>query len=132
MPWVRRRPIRALAFGTRALRGSSSCVSNCLGNIPALSHAFFFFKQKTAYEIHSWLEFRRVLFRSPEVRPRPAAESARAWRYAPRGAGARGDASVLRRHAVRRREGVPSDSKRPRERPPAFELPDMRDRKSVV
>src|SRR5438105_12406283 len=27
---------------------------------------FFFFKQKTAYEIHSSLEFRRVLFRSPE------------------------------------------------------------------
>ena len=25
---------------------------------------FFFFKQKTAYEIHQWLEFRRVLFRS--------------------------------------------------------------------
>src|SRR5437764_8832873 len=25
---------------------------------------FFFFKQKTAYEIHRWLEFRRVLFRS--------------------------------------------------------------------
>ena len=24
----------------------------------------FFFKQKTAYEIHQWLEFRRVLFRS--------------------------------------------------------------------
>ena len=24
----------------------------------------FFFKQKTAYEIHRWLEFRRVLFRS--------------------------------------------------------------------
>src|SRR5438093_9016539 len=26
---------------------------------------FFFFKQKTAYEIGQWLEFRRVLFRSP-------------------------------------------------------------------
>ena len=25
---------------------------------------FFFFKQKTAYEITVWLEFRRVLFRS--------------------------------------------------------------------
>ena len=25
---------------------------------------FFFFKQKTAYEILAWLEFRRVLFRS--------------------------------------------------------------------
>src|SRR5207249_6650083 len=25
---------------------------------------FFFFKQKTAYEIETWLEFRRVLFRS--------------------------------------------------------------------
>ena len=25
---------------------------------------FFFFKQKTAYEITRWLEFRRVLFRS--------------------------------------------------------------------
>src|SRR5690606_39944537 len=25
---------------------------------------FFFFKQKTAYEIFTWLEFRRVLFRS--------------------------------------------------------------------
>ena len=25
---------------------------------------FFFFKQKTAYEISAWLEFRRVLFRS--------------------------------------------------------------------
>src|SRR5437762_14232786 len=24
----------------------------------------FFFKQKTTYEIHRWLEFRRVLFRS--------------------------------------------------------------------
>ena len=29
-----------------------------------LSDIFFFFKQKTAYEIHRWLEFRRVLFRS--------------------------------------------------------------------
>src|SRR6266571_8291112 len=28
--------------------------------------AFFFFKQKTAYEIDMWLEFRRVLFRSGE------------------------------------------------------------------
>ena len=27
---------------------------------------FFFFKQKTAYEITRWLEFRRVLFRSPK------------------------------------------------------------------
>ena len=27
-------------------------------------YVFFFFKQKTAYEIHQWLEFRRVLFRS--------------------------------------------------------------------
>ena len=29
-----------------------------------LSFFFFFFKQKTAYEILAWLEFRRVLFRS--------------------------------------------------------------------
>src|SRR5438105_12419697 len=29
-----------------------------------LFFCFFFFKQKTAYEIHSRLEFRRVLFRS--------------------------------------------------------------------
>mgnify|MGYP006870761056 CR=1 FL=1 len=28
---------------------------------------FFFFKQKTAYEIETWLEFRRVLFRSPPL-----------------------------------------------------------------
>ena len=28
---------------------------------------FFFFKQKTAYEITVWLEFRRVLFRSMEL-----------------------------------------------------------------
>src|SRR5437762_14349658 len=28
----------------------------------------FFFKQKTAYEIHRWLEFRRVLFRSGSMR----------------------------------------------------------------
>ena len=28
---------------------------------------FFFFKQKTAYEIHQWLEFRRVLFRSTQA-----------------------------------------------------------------
>jgi len=27
---------------------------------------FFFFKQKTAYEIGQWLEFRRVLFRSQQ------------------------------------------------------------------
>ena len=27
-------------------------------------YVFFFFKQKTAYEIETWLEFRRVLFRS--------------------------------------------------------------------
>ena len=27
---------------------------------------FFFFKQKTAYEILAWLEFRRVLFRSDD------------------------------------------------------------------
>ena len=30
------------------------------------SDCFFFFKQKTAYEITVWLEFRRVLFRSPQ------------------------------------------------------------------
>ena len=30
---------------------------------------FFFFKQKTAYEIGQWLEFRRVLFRSDELEP---------------------------------------------------------------
>ena len=29
-----------------------------------LFFVFFFFKQKTAYEIGQWLEFRRVLFRS--------------------------------------------------------------------
>src|SRR5437762_7670150 len=28
----------------------------------------FFFKQKTAYEIHRCLEFRRVLFRSPGIK----------------------------------------------------------------
>ena len=28
------------------------------------SWVFFFFKQKTAYDITSWLEFRRVLFQS--------------------------------------------------------------------
>src|SRR5690606_39729617 len=28
---------------------------------------FFFSKQKTAYEIFTWLEFRRVLFRSAEI-----------------------------------------------------------------
>src|SRR5258707_1578930 len=28
------------------------------------NYSFFFFKQKTAYEILAWLEFRRVLFRS--------------------------------------------------------------------
>src|SRR6266446_5812071 len=28
----------------------------------------FFFKQKTAYELTRWLEFRRVLFRSPRER----------------------------------------------------------------
>src|SRR5256885_11170632 len=33
-----------------------------LGGTPR--HMFFFFKQKTAYEITRWLEFRRVLFRS--------------------------------------------------------------------
>ena len=27
---------------------------------------FFFFKQKTAYEVGLWLEFRRVLFRSKQ------------------------------------------------------------------
>ena len=31
-----------------------------------VTFVFFFFKQKTAYEIHQWLEFRRVLFRSLE------------------------------------------------------------------
>src|SRR6266536_5669885 len=30
--------------------------------------AIYFFKQKTAYEFHSRLEFRRVLFRSPSSR----------------------------------------------------------------
>src|SRR5205814_4794784 len=29
-----------------------------------VSYVFFFFKQKTAYEMPKWLEFRRVLFRS--------------------------------------------------------------------
>ena len=32
-----------------------------------LDLCFFFFKQKTAYEIGQWLEFRRVLFRSATV-----------------------------------------------------------------
>src|SRR3989344_5964553 len=32
----------------------------------------FVFKQKTAYEIDMWLEFRRVLFRSLETDPDPA------------------------------------------------------------
>src|SRR5438045_7896282 len=33
----------------------------------ALCFLFFFFKQKTAYEMPKWLEFRRVLFRSPPL-----------------------------------------------------------------
>src|SRR5207237_5632556 len=32
----------------------------------------FFFKQKTAYEVQVWLEFRRVLFRSVQGREGPA------------------------------------------------------------
>src|SRR5260370_12776575 len=36
-----------------------------------VSHLFFFFKQKTAYEIQVSLEFRRVLFRSTFVRVSP-------------------------------------------------------------
>src|SRR2546426_6210568 len=36
---------------------------------------FFFFKQKTAYEITRWLEFRRVLFRSQTI-----AEARRLWK----------------------------------------------------
>ena len=45
---------------------------------------FFFFKQKTAYEIGQWLEFRRVLFRSRlllESNKRPA--PARVGAFAP-------------------------------------------------
>src|SRR4051812_49525496 len=37
---------------------------------------FFFFKQKTAYEIDMCLEFRRVLFRSTKSHVDPSAESA--------------------------------------------------------
>jgi len=36
---------------------------------------FFFFKQKTAYEILAWLEFRRVLFRSADE------GGSSSWRY---------------------------------------------------
>src|SRR5205814_3681361 len=32
-----------------------------------VSYIFFFFKQKTAYEMPKWLEFRRVLFRSIRI-----------------------------------------------------------------
>jgi len=39
-----------------------------------MSFFFFFFKQKTAYEIHRWLEFRRVLFRSKKVFSGPDGE----------------------------------------------------------
>src|SRR6267143_3953656 len=37
-----------------------------------INFVFFFFKQKTAYEMELRLEFRRVLFRSDACRPRDA------------------------------------------------------------
>src|SRR6267142_4776175 len=43
-------------------RAQSRCVE--VGIIAAKRRVFFFFKQKTAYEIDMRLEFRRVLFRS--------------------------------------------------------------------
>ena len=39
-------------------------VSDLRGVLSGVCLFFFFFKQKTAYEITVWLEFRRVLFRS--------------------------------------------------------------------
>src|SRR5690606_40256367 len=43
---------------------------------------FFFFKQKTAYEIFTLLEFRRVLFRSLNFTPQQLAAEADALHYA--------------------------------------------------
>src|SRR6266513_2093520 len=52
----------------------------CLMDILQMSY-FVFFKQKTAYEIETLLEFRRVLFRSPaEDRPGPEADRGRKLR----------------------------------------------------
>src|SRR6267378_6078837 len=42
-----------------------------LQNLPLV----FFFKQKTAYEISTWLEFRRVLFRSEDEKERQSRTS---------------------------------------------------------
>src|SRR6266849_9538206 len=57
----------------------------------AYAYTLFFFKQKTAYEIHSRLEFRRVLFRSHQpgaparaLRRRRRAQGARRRRAADR------------------------------------------------
>src|SRR6266511_4796243 len=66
---------------SRARRGSAStrlALAMCTyhgygGGIPLVS--FFFFKQKTAYEIFTRLEFRRVLFRSRAVRGPVAARA---------------------------------------------------------
>src|SRR5690606_39298584 len=46
----------------------------------------FFFKQKTAYEIFTWLEFRRVLFRSPAQERGPGHVPGQAARPQQRGA----------------------------------------------
>src|SRR6267142_5602113 len=46
-------------------RAQSRCVE--VGIIAAKRRVFFFFKQKTAYEIDMRLEFRRVLFRSTRL-----------------------------------------------------------------
>jgi len=47
----------------------------------------FFFKQKTAYEILAWLEFRRVLFRSTAGHSRPRRPSRRIVGARPRTGG---------------------------------------------
>src|SRR5690606_39887590 len=82
---------------------------------------FFFFKQKTAYEIFTWLEFRRVLFRSsgrtaPNRSPRDtrcAAPSTSSTRSSPPDAWRRPRSSCRRttparprspRHSARRSE----------------------------
>src|SRR5207253_5230645 len=73
---------------------------------------FFFFKQKTAYEMATGLEFRRVLFRSGAARRRDSSShrSAPAWSASPgshASARRRSATADVPRHVSKRRRARP-------------------------
>src|SRR5258705_9272299 len=57
--------------GDLGLRQPRTLWSYLSAGCPLAARVFFFFKQKTAYEMPKWLEFRRVLFRSHNPWPPP-------------------------------------------------------------